>query len=145
VSRPQAWAWHAARRRIAHGHAQQQLCGTVLLAWRAAAQAELRALGEGEARVEALARAAERSDRALLEVIADRFGGGPVGLSTLSVAIGEETDTIEDVLEPYLIQQGFLQRTPRGRVASAAAWRHFGLAAPPRQGAADLFDEGATP
>jgi len=69
-------------------------------------------------------------DRKLLEAVIQRFGGGPVGLDNLAAAIGEERDTIEDVLEPYLIQQGFLQRTPRGRVASAAAWRHFGLAAP---------------
>ena len=69
-------------------------------------------------------------DRKLLEAVIQRFGGGPVGLDNLAAAIGEERDTIEDVLEPYLIQQGFLQRTPRGRVASAAAWRHFGLVAP---------------
>ncbi|RPH60630.1 MAG: Holliday junction branch migration DNA helicase RuvB, partial [Burkholderiales bacterium] len=60
----------------------------------------------------------------------EKFSGGPVGLDNLAAAIGEERDTIEDVLEPYLIQQGFLQRTPRGRVATAAAWRHFGLAMP---------------
>jgi Holliday junction DNA helicase RuvB len=84
-------------------------------------------------------------DRKLLLAVIEKFAGGPVGLDNVAAAIGEERDTIEDVLEPYLIQQGFLQRTPRGRVASAAAWRHFGLAAPPRQGAADLFDEGATP
>ncbi|MCM5570306.1 Holliday junction branch migration DNA helicase RuvB [Burkholderiaceae bacterium FT117] len=71
-------------------------------------------------------------DRKLLEAIVHRFGGGPVGLDNLAAAIGEERDTIEDVLEPYLIQQGYLQRTPRGRVASAAAWRHLGLAAPGR-------------
>jgi len=69
-------------------------------------------------------------DRKLLEAIIHRFAGGPVGLDNLAAAIGEERDTIEDVLEPFLIQQGYLQRTPRGRVASAAAWRHFGLAAP---------------
>ncbi len=69
-------------------------------------------------------------DRKLLEAVIQRFAGGPVGLDNLAAAIGEERDTIEDVLEPYLIQQGYLQRTPRGRVASAAAWRHFGLAAP---------------
>ncbi len=69
-------------------------------------------------------------DRKLLQAVIERFSGGPVGLDNLAAAIGEERDTIEDVLEPYLIQQGYLQRTPRGRVASAAAWRHFGLAAP---------------
>jgi Holliday junction DNA helicase RuvB len=72
----------------------------------------------------------DRSDRALLEVIADRFGGGPVGLSTLSVAIGEETDTIEDVLEPYLLQLGMMKRTPRGRVLTRSAWEHLGRPVP---------------
>jgi Holliday junction DNA helicase RuvB len=72
----------------------------------------------------------DRSDRALLETIATKFGGGPVGLSTLAVAIGEEADTIEDVLEPYLLQQGLLKRTPRGRVITEGAYRHLGLAVP---------------
>ncbi|MCX7231168.1 MAG: Holliday junction branch migration DNA helicase RuvB [Burkholderiales bacterium] len=79
-------------------------------------------------------------DRRLLLAVIEKFSGGPVGLDNVAAAIGEERDTIEDVLEPYLIQQGFLQRTPRGRIASAAAWRHFGLAAPDRQPAADLLD-----
>ncbi|MEJ8795380.1 Holliday junction branch migration DNA helicase RuvB [Trinickia caryophylli] len=69
-------------------------------------------------------------DRKLLEAILHKFDGGPVGVDNLAAAIGEERDTIEDVLEPYLIQQGYLQRTPRGRVATLAAYRHFGLAAP---------------
>jgi len=69
-------------------------------------------------------------DRKLLSTVLDKFGGGPVGVDNLAAAIGEERDTIEDVLEPYLIQQGFLQRTSRGRVATALAYRHFGLAAP---------------
>ncbi len=69
-------------------------------------------------------------DRKLLQTMIEKFSGGPVGLDNLAAAIGEERDTIEDVLEPYLIQQGYLQRTPRGRVASPTAWRHFGLAAP---------------
>jgi Holliday junction DNA helicase RuvB len=69
-------------------------------------------------------------DRKLLEAVVHRFGGGPVGLENVAAAIGEEAGTIEDVIEPYLIQQGYLQRTPRGRVATAAAWRHLGLAAP---------------
>jgi Holliday junction DNA helicase RuvB len=80
-------------------------------------------------------------DRKLLEAIIHRFSGGPVGLDNLAAAIGEERDTIEDVLEPFLIQQGYLQRTPRGRVASAAAWRHFGLAAPGASAAALWADE----
>ncbi|MCO5102035.1 MAG: Holliday junction branch migration DNA helicase RuvB [Burkholderiaceae bacterium] len=73
-------------------------------------------------------------DRKLLQTMIEKFSGGPVGLDNLAAAIGEERDTIEDVLEPYLIQQGYLQRTPRGRIASAAAWRHFGLAAPGASG-----------
>ncbi|MDQ2700218.1 MAG: Holliday junction branch migration DNA helicase RuvB, partial [Actinomycetota bacterium] len=70
------------------------------------------------------------SDRALLELIAVKFDGGPVGLSTIAVAIGEEQDTIEDVLEPYLLQQGMLKRTPRGRVLTPAAFKHLGLPVP---------------
>jgi len=76
-------------------------------------------------------------DRKLLATVLDKFGGGPVGVDNLAAAIGEERDTIEDVLEPYLIQQGFLQRTSRGRVATALAYRHFGLATP--ASGADLF------
>jgi Holliday junction DNA helicase RuvB len=72
-------------------------------------------------------------DRKLLLAVMEKFGGGPVGLDNLAAAIGEESDTIEDVLEPYLIQQGFLQRTPRGRVLTAAAFRHLGLAEPKRE------------
>ncbi|WP_118855783.1 Holliday junction branch migration DNA helicase RuvB [Haemophilus haemolyticus] len=66
-------------------------------------------------------------DRKLLSAVIERFDGGPVGLDNLAAAIGEERDTIEDVLEPYLIQQGFLQRTPRGRIATSQTYRHFGL------------------
>jgi holliday junction DNA helicase RuvB len=73
----------------------------------------------------------DRLDRELLTVICERFGGGPVGLSTLAVAVQEESDTIEDVYEPYLLQRGFLQRTPRGRCATPHAWRHIGLEPPP--------------
>ena len=66
-------------------------------------------------------------DRKLLLAVIDKFFGGPVGLDNLAAAIGEERETIEDVLEPYLIQQGFLQRTPRGRMATTRAWNHFGI------------------
>jgi Holliday junction DNA helicase RuvB len=76
-------------------------------------------------------------DRKLLQALVQRFDGGPCGLENLAAAIGEEAGTIEDVIEPYLIQQGYLQRTPRGRVATVAAWRHLGLV-PPR-GSEDLF------
>ncbi|SIR33501.1 Holliday junction DNA helicase subunit RuvB [Aromatoleum tolulyticum] len=77
-------------------------------------------------------------DRKLLGAMLEKFAGGPVGLDNLAAAIGESSDTIEDVLEPYLIQQGYLQRTPRGRIATAAIWEHFGLARPGR-GDGDLF------
>jgi Holliday junction DNA helicase RuvB len=79
----------------------------------------------------------DRADRALLDTVATKFGGGPVGLSTLAVAIAEEEDTIEDVFEPYLLQQGLLKRTPRGRVLTARAYEHLGLPIP--DGAASLF------
>ncbi len=75
-------------------------------------------------------------DRKLLEAIVYKFNGGPVGLDNVAAAIGEERDTIEDVLEPYLIQQGYLQRTPRGRIATPLVYQHFGLAQP-RQGNQD--------
>jgi Holliday junction DNA helicase RuvB len=78
-------------------------------------------------------------DRKLLQAVLTKFDGGPVGLDNLAAAIGEERDTIEDVLEPYLIQQGFLQRTSRGRIATALSYRHFGLTRPEAGGAADLF------
>ena len=74
-------------------------------------------------------------DRKLLGAILEKFSGGPVGLDNLAASIGEASDTIEDVLEPYLIQQGYLQRTPRGRIATPAIWQHFGLAPP-----GSLFD-----
>jgi holliday junction DNA helicase RuvB len=80
----------------------------------------------------------DRLDRDILRAICAKFAGGPVGLSTLAVAVGEEQDTIEDVYEPYLLQQGFLMRTPRGRVATDAAFAHLGLE-PPRDGAQRLF------
>ena len=78
-------------------------------------------------------------DRKLIETVLRKFDGGPVGVDNLAAAIGEERDTIEDVLEPYLIQQGFLQRTSRGRIATALSYRHFGLAPPTPGAAADLF------
>jgi len=75
-------------------------------------------------------RGLDKVDRAILGQLCERFGGGPVGLSTLAIAIGEQTETVEDVYEPFLIQQGLLMRTPRGRVATVAAWQHLGLSAP---------------
>ena len=78
-------------------------------------------------------------DRRLLQAIVEKFDGGPVGVDNLAAAIGEERGTIEDVLEPYLIQQGFLVRTPRGRMATRATYLHFGLPAPTRSASPDLF------
>jgi holliday junction DNA helicase RuvB len=81
-------------------------------------------------------------DRKLLEAILFKFNGGPVGLDNLAAAIGEERDTIEDVLEPYLIQQGFLQRTPRGRIATPSAYTHFGVAVPRNGPNGELWSQG---
>ena len=89
------------------------------------------------------ARGFDYLDRRLLLTVLEKFDGGPVGVDNLAAAIGEERDTIEDVLEPYLIQQGYLMRTPRGRMATRLAYQHFGL--PPKPGVdvpADLFDGG---
>ncbi|HEX9684542.1 MAG TPA: Holliday junction branch migration DNA helicase RuvB [Burkholderiales bacterium] len=80
-------------------------------------------------------------DRKLLLAVIEKFAGGPVGVENLAAAIGEERDTIEDVLEPYLIQQGYLQRTLRGRMATVSAYRHFGLAQPTRTGTPDLWEQ----
>ncbi|HEX4759758.1 MAG TPA: Holliday junction branch migration DNA helicase RuvB, partial [Thermoleophilaceae bacterium] len=80
----------------------------------------------------------DRLDRNILRTICQKFEGGPVGLSTLAVAVGEEADTVEDVYEPYLLQQGFIKRTPRGRVATAAAFEHVGIERPAHH-AASLF------
>ena len=90
----------------------------------------------------------DRLDRAVLQALVGSFGGGPVGVSTLAVAVGEERETVEEVAEPFLVRAGLLARTPRGRVATPAAWAHLGMT-PPRGAAAgagtpDLFaDQGA--
>ncbi len=84
-------------------------------------------------------RGLDKVDGAILDALIVRFGGGPVGLSTLAVAVGEEPDTIEDVYEPYLLQIGFLRRTPRGRVATAAAFVHVGAEPPSGEAAPNLF------
>jgi Holliday junction DNA helicase RuvB len=81
----------------------------------------------------------DRLDRSVLNALCQRFGGGPVGLSTLAVAVGEERETVEEVAEPFLVRNGMLARTPRGRVATAAAWTHLGLDVPP---AAPFSDDG---
>jgi Holliday junction DNA helicase RuvB len=80
----------------------------------------------------------DRLDRSVLTALVERFGGGPVGLSTLAIAVGEETETVESVAEPFLVRNGFMARTPRGRVATALGWSHLGKVAP--AGAASLFD-----
>jgi holliday junction DNA helicase RuvB len=82
----------------------------------------------------------DRLDRGVLDALIRRFGGGPVGLSTLAVAVGEETETVEVVAEPFLVRAGLLARTPRGRVATPAAWQHLGLTPPDPTGSPTLFD-----
>jgi holliday junction DNA helicase RuvB len=95
-------------------------------------------------RLEVDARGLDAFDHRYLKLIADAFGGGPVGAETLSAALGEPRDAIEEIIEPYLIQQGFVQRTPRGRVITAAAFKHLGLEAPLTLGAQTaLFDKGS--
>src|SRR6187200_1269011 len=83
----------------------------------------------------------DRLDRAVIEALCRRFGGGPVGVSTLAVAVGEERETVEEVAEPFLVRSGFLARTPRGRVATPAAWQHLGLAVPSRAPFGGAVDE----
>ena len=88
----------------------------------------------------------DRLDRAVLDALCRRFGGGPVGVSTLAVAVGEERETVEEVAEPFLVRNGFLARTPRGRVATPLAWSHLGLSAPaaaPYAGDPALFETGS--
>src|SRR5438132_2740330 len=84
-------------------------------------------------------------DRKLLEAVIEKFGGGPVGVENLAAAIGEERDTIEDVIEPFLIQQGYLQRTQRGRIATGLAYRHLGIAQQAGARPADLFESAGDP
>jgi Holliday junction DNA helicase RuvB len=81
----------------------------------------------------------DKVDRAILESIIGKFGGGPVGLSTLAIAVGEEPETVEDAYEPFLLQEGFIQRTPRGRVATARAYEHLGLEMPHGEGQGSLL------
>lgn len=101
------------------------------------AEAALEMLGIDEAGFDAL-------DRRLLMTIIDHFGGGPVGIESLAASLSEERGTLEDVLEPYLIQQGYLMRSARGRMVTAKGYRHFELSPPPREpGPGDLFDRGA--
>jgi Holliday junction DNA helicase RuvB len=82
----------------------------------------------------------DRLDRAVLDALVRRFGGGPVGVGTLAVAVGEEVETVEEVAEPFLVRAGLLARTPRGRVATPAAWSHLELVPPSGSGGPTLFD-----
>jgi Holliday junction DNA helicase RuvB len=85
-------------------------------------------------------RGLDKVDRAILHAICQQFNGGPVGLSTVAISVGEQPETVEDMYEPFLIQQGFLARTPRGRVAMAAAYEHLGLVVPTGERPTSLFD-----
>ena len=82
------------------------------------------------------------ADRRYLRLLADHYGGGPVGVETIAAALAEPRDAIEEVIEPFLLQQGLIQRTPRGRMLGARAWRHLGLEAPRLAGQSDLFETG---
>ena len=90
-------------------------------------------------RLEVDALGLDELDRRFLRLIAEKYGGGPVGAETLSAALSEERDTIEEVIEPYLIREGLLMRTPRGRVLAAGAYQHLGLAAPANQSQLELL------
>jgi Holliday junction DNA helicase RuvB len=94
------------------------------------------------ARLEVDAKGLDAFDRRYLALIAESFDGGPVGIETIAAALGEPRDAIEEIVEPFLIQQGFIQRTPRGRVLAAQAYVHLGLPGPvTRAGQAHLFDD----
>jgi Holliday junction DNA helicase RuvB len=95
---------------------------------------DLETAREALARLEVDEHGFDELDRRILQTIIEKFGGGPVGVGSIAASLGEDRGTLEDLYEPYLIQAGFLQRTPRGRVASAAAYRHLGITAPPRNG-----------
>ena len=85
-------------------------------------------------------RGLDKVDRAILTALCTQFNGGPVGLSTVAISVGEQPETVEDVYEPFLITQGMIPRTPRGHVVLDAAYEHLGLAAPRRTSGASLFD-----
>ncbi|MCZ8133858.1 MAG: Holliday junction branch migration DNA helicase RuvB, partial [Rhodobacteraceae bacterium] len=80
------------------------------------------------------------ADRRYLSLLAENYGGGPVGVETIAAALSEARDAIEEVIEPFLLQQGLIQRTPRGRMLAAKAWRHLGLEPPKGPGQPDLFE-----
>ncbi len=87
----------------------------------------------------------DRLDRSVLDAVCRRFGGGPVGLSTLAISVGEETETVEEVAEPFLVREGFLMRTPRGRVATPSAWSHLGLTPPAHAPVLGVVAPGSPP
>ncbi|GAA3285888.1 hypothetical protein GCM10017708_00020 [Arthrobacter citreus] len=93
-------------------------------------QIDARTAGAALDMYEVDARGLDRLDRSVLRALVTKFNGGPVGLSTLAIAVGEEPETVETVAEPYLVREGLLGRTPRGRVATRAAWEHLGLQMP---------------
>jgi holliday junction DNA helicase RuvB len=93
---------------------------------------DARVADEALTRLEVDKRGLDAFDRRYLKLVAESFGGGPVGIETIAAALGEARDAIEEIVEPFLLQQGFVQRTPRGRVLTGAAFEHLGLAAPPR-------------
>lgn len=135
-------AWEIARRsrgtpRIANrllrrvrDYAEVRGDGTII---EATARAGLKLFGVDE-------RGLDKVDRAILSSICQQFGGGPVGLSTVAISVGEQPETVEDMYEPFLIQQGMIARTPRGRVAMPAAWNHLGLPVPAARNPIGLFD-----
>ena len=94
------------------------------------ARIDARAAGAALDMYEVDARGLDRLDRSVLQALVSTFGGGPVGLSTLAIAVGEETETVETVAEPYLVREGLMGRSPRGRIALPAAWEHLGLDRP---------------
>ena len=111
-------------------------CGVCAISPRSAESTslELDTARRALARLEVDEHGFDELDRRILQTIIEKFGGGPVGVGSLAASLGEDRGTLEDLYEPYLIQAGFLQRTPRGRVASAAAYRHLGITPPPRDG-----------
>ena len=83
----------------------------------------------------------DSADRRYLRLLAENYGGGPVGVETIAAALSEARDAVEEVIEPFLLQQGLIQRTPRGRMLAAKAWAHLGLAAPKSLPQSDLFED----
>jgi Holliday junction DNA helicase RuvB len=109
-----------------------------------AAVIDRKVAGRALARLEVDEHGLDRLDRSFLKALIENYGGGPVGMDTMAAAIAEARDTVEDVIEPYLLQQGFIQRTPRGRMACAKAYQHLGLETPPtvvKPVQAGLFEE----